>query len=233
MLIKKIMPIIDRILYLAFFMLLPTQSISYPKKHFAIMLNPTKNNNRAERIIDSSFERSISLSTLESIKTKLEELLPNLTVIIATIPHTMISDTTSQQEHIAHFANSLQVDLFLELSFYQETDIKQQLYIYQFSYNNELITRPSDFVFYRYDQSYIFNQRSSKKVAHVFEQTFLSPPYNNHFNTHAIIGFPSAALIGIICPAVNIEIGIKKRQDALLCIEPIVESITKLIKESV
>lgn len=197
------------------------------------MLNPTKKGNQAERIIDNSFERHLSLSTLEKIKAKLEEQMPHLAIIIATIPQTMITDTTSQQEHIAHFANSLQVDLFLELSFYQDTHIKQQLYIYQFSYNNQLIARPSDFVFYRYDQSYLFNQKSSKKAGHFFEQTFLLPAYNNHFQTHSIVGFPSAALIGIICPAINIEIGIRKRQDALLCIEPIVEAITKLIKKSV
>lgn len=220
------------LLYLLVCILLPAQNISYAKKHFTIMLNPSKNNNHAERIIDSSFERSISLSTLETIKTKLEERFPHIAIIIATIPHAMTTDTISQQEHIAHFANSLQVDLFLELSFYQETDIKQQLYIYQFSYNNELITRPSDFVFYRYDQSYIFNQRSSLKAARFFEQVFLSQPYGNHFQTHAIISFPSAALIGITCPAINIEIGIKKRLDALLCIEPIIESIMRLIKES-
>ncbi len=229
---KKFSVAISNLFYLTLFILLPTQSITYPKKHFTIMLNPAKTNNHAERIIDSSFERSISLSTLETIKTKLEERMPHIAIIIATLPHTMARDTTSQQEHIAHFANSLQVNLFLELSFYQETDIKQQLYIYQFSYNNDLIVRPSEFVFYRYDQSYIFNQRSSLKVARIFEQLFLSPPYSNHFHTHSIIGFPSAALIGITCPAINIEIGIKKRQDALLCIEPIVESIMRLIKET-
>lgn len=147
-------------------------------------------------------------------------MLPATTLLLTRTPGHI---TTPLQN--AHFANSLSVDLFVSLHFYQETETKPHLYIYQFSYNNAFTVKPSDFTFYRHDQSYFFNRTSSANAATILEKTWAEQPHAQQFTTHHVTGFPCSSLIGITCPAIALDIGIKSPTDWQKYIQPLIEGI--------
>lgn len=198
--------------------------VKYPKKTFTLMINPAGNLQSTERLINNTFERSIALHAAEALKQELENSCPSISVILTRTP-----GHKTNIIHNAHFANSLNVNLFLSLHFYQETETKPHLYIYRFSYNNELTIKPSDFTFYRYDQSYFFNATSSAAAARILTQTWIQCPHERQFTTHSVTGFPCTSLIGVISPALALDIGIKNQTDWQQYIQPLVEGIRALV----
>lgn len=200
-------------------------SVPQQNTTFTIMLNPAGTKQSTERLIDNTFERSIAAQAAQTLKQKLVELFPHVSVILTRTPGQATAST-----HNAHFANSLNVNLFVSLHFYQETDTKPHVYLYTYSYNNALTLQPSDFTFYRQDQSYIFNKRSSMQVADSIQATWAQKPHAHQFTTHKVIGFPCAPLIGVISPAIAIDMGIKKNTDWHLYIQPLIDAISAIIK---
>lgn len=206
-------------------MILLSSNIIGQQQPFIIMLNPAGTAQTTGRLIDGHFERSIALHAAESLKQNLEEQYPDCVVIITRKP----GQTTTAIQN-AHFANSLNVNLFLSLHFYQETDTKPHVYMYRFSYNNTIICHASDFTFYRYDQSYLFNHTTSGRAACIMLQTWLREPHRNQFICHPPVAFPCASLIGVISPAIALDIGIKKHSDWQHYIQPL-QDVIKTLKE--
>lgn len=196
-------------------------------KQYTIIINPAGNTQSTERLIDNTFERSITLQAAEALKKQLEKQIPLCTILLTRAP----GRVTTQLQN-AHFANSLNVDLFISLHFYQETETKPHVYIYQFSYNNEFVVKPSDFTFYRYDQSYFFNRTSSAHAARIVEKTWMHNAHAHQFTTHHVVGIPCSSLIGITSPALAFDIGIKSPTDWHTYIQPLLEGIQAIVSGS-
>jgi len=189
------------------------------------MINPAGSTVSTERLINNSFERGIALQASEYLQSHIERECPHTRVLLTRSP-----GQATGALHNAHCANSLGIDLFISLHFYHEQSIKPHIYLYQFSYNNQIRSQPCDFSFYKYHQSYFFNHASSAQAAHILTDLWSRAPYINQFTTHAVIGFPCTPLIGIIAPALALDIGIKEPADWQTYMPALINGIKELVQ---
>jgi len=92
------------------------------QKEIIIMLDPAGDAQYAGRRIDDSFERGLTLRCAEQLKQRLEQLFPQIHVVLTRLP-----GETVQPLQNANFANRLSVDLYLSIHFYHETATKPEL----------------------------------------------------------------------------------------------------------
>jgi N-acetylmuramoyl-L-alanine amidase len=232
------MPLIIFISHALFFLALAgTGACAAP---FRIMLDPAGTQKQG-RVINNIQEKTITLNCAEQLKKEIEEAIPNCTVILTRTAgqatRNQAAHTPAQASNHAQRANSSQIDLFLSLNFYQETDTKPHLYLYQFLYSTDNLfnasankAKPSPFTFYKEEQSYLFNHASSEKAAHVIQQIANQKQYASLCTTHTVIACPCAQLKGIIVPALVLDMGIAKNTDWQLAIKPLVNTLVESIK---
>lgn len=184
------------------------------------MINPAGDAQNPGRLLDDNFERSITFAYAQKLKDTIEQAYPQITVVLTRYPGEKLPDLQN-----ANFANRLDVDLFLSVHFYQETNVKPHMFIYQFCYEPHLQEKPTDFSFYTYDKAYLFAQKSSHIWAQQFYTTCSQQPHANFFTTHETIKLPCEPLIGIKVPALMLEFGIKNKNDWHTYIEPVIQAI--------
>ena len=177
--------------------------ITFEQQPFVVMINQS---NEVGRKIEDSFERGLIVQCAEKLKKVLEQKYPAITVILA-----QCQKDTVTQLHNASFANRLAVDFFLSLHFYQTTDTKPHLFLYQFSYNDSFITTTSDLAFYSYDQAHLFLIKKTEEWLSIVKKNLESDYYKKLFMVQGIYKLPFKSLIGIKAPAVGIEIGLKNK----------------------
>ncbi len=193
---------------------------------FLIMLAPAGDAKHIGRKIGDSFERGITLQYAEQLKKIVEEECPSVAVIISRFPGDIISPLQN-----ASFANRLQVDLFISIHFYQTTETKPQLHLYQFSYNDDFITPTAGLSFYHYDQAHLFNKKQTDAWATCIKQMCKKDQYQKLFIVQDICRLPFKPLIGVTAPAIGIEIGLKNAPDWQQYLAPLVQSIHKLYQK--
>ena len=197
-----------------------------PVYNMTIMLDPAGNSGYAGRIIDDWFERGITLQCAEQLKEQLEQNYPGVRIIL----------TRKTAEYIqplqnANFSNRMNVDLYLSLHFYHEHSPKPNIYIYYFSYNNDLCTKTINLSFYPYEQAYLFNKETTKGWSQTIKDNLSQQEYDPIFNTHGPYSLPFKPLIGIKSPAIGIEASLKKASDWHIYIEPIMASLDPIINK--
>src|SRR5690349_20946005 len=126
------------------------------------------------------------------------EQIPSLEVVL-----TRNAGTSASQEQCAQIANRLKADLYIHLSFFQETDVKPRLFLYTFSYNNDFPLKDTPFCFISYDQAHCLFLETSMQYARAIQQALAHCAYN----VQTPMAIPYTPLKGIACPAVGIEIG--------------------------
>jgi N-acetylmuramoyl-L-alanine amidase len=171
-----------------------------PKKKISIMIDPYGDALQTGRKLHDSFERGITLQIAEQIKETLEHRFSNLKVLISRSP----GDAPTELQH-ASFANRLNVDFYLHISCYEEQDTKSGIYVYQFSYGTNFITKIFDYALIPYDQAHIANSAKSSDWA---ISTKNSLEHQNWWRTKGPFKIPFKPLIGIHAPAIALEIGI-------------------------
>ena len=193
---------------------------------FLIMLAPAGDAKHIGRKIGDNFERGITLQYAEQLKKIVEEKCPSVAVIISRFPGDIISPLQN-----ASFANRLQVDLFISIHFYQTTETKPKLHLYQFSYNDDFITPIAGLSFYHYDQAHLFNKKQTNTWATGIKQMCEEDQYQKLFIVQDICKLPFKPLIGVTAPAIGIEIGLKNAPDWQQYLAPIAQSIHKLYRK--
>jgi N-acetylmuramoyl-L-alanine amidase len=191
-----------------------------PNYRMTIMIDPTAH----ARIIDGCFEFGIALQCAEQLKQKLEEEYHQLRIVLTRRP-----GETVQPLQNANFANRLEVDFYLSIHFYQETDTKPKLSLYYFSSGNDLVTKTFDLCFYPYDQAYIFNKAQTDEWAHNMKQSLSQENYASLFEVKGPYAVPFKPLIGIKAPAIAIEASLKHVSDWKQYIDPIITSLRPII----
>lgn len=191
-----------------------------------IMINPAGDAQQTGRKIDGYFERGITLQFFEALKEELKKQCPDQPIRIIS---TRCPGETIQELQNANFANRLKVDFYLSINFYQETKTKPDLFLYYFSYHDNFIMKQSDLSVYPYDKAYLVNSTKTKNYAASMEKALRTVQYNNKFSVRGVFGLPFAPLIGIVAPAIGIEIGLKNKDDWKSYVEPVAHSLTCLI----
>lgn len=192
---------------------------------FSIMLDPAGDAQHIGRQIDDSLERSITLQFAEQLKKLLEEFYPQIRVIITRFPGETIYPLQN-----ANFANRLDVDCYLSIHFYRETQTKPRLFIYRFSYGDDFITKLPSLSFCPYDQAHQINSPLTRSWGNLLAHVLTQDEYKKLFDFNGIIDLPFKPLIGIKAPAFALEAGLQNKNDWARYLRPIALSLGALIK---
>lgn len=191
------------------------------------MLEAAGNPRQPGRTIEDNFEQSITWSCAQHLKHVLSQRMPEVQVVLNRNEREVIEPL-----HTANFANKLAVDLVVSINFYQESTIKPRIYFYQFSYGSTSFTPATqNFILYPYDQAYMVSSKKSDAYAQMLKTSLSGSAYMSQFECLGVYKIPFAPLIGITCPAVALEIGLKNKQEWQLYIEPIAQALATLIEQ--
>jgi len=195
------------------------------EQSFTIMLDPSGDAKNTGREIGDSFERAITLQCAQELKKQLMDQCPDVRVIL-----TRTAGETLQPFHNASFSNRLGVNFYLNLSFYYEEEMplhiaifyyKEQLSDIDFHYNPLQI--------YHVSQAYLINFNLTQQIAKNFYQTLQQKSLNSAFVMLGLFGVPCSRLVGIIAPALYIEVGFRNKDDWKYLIKPLLCSIQSII----
>lgn len=207
--------------------LIPLPSQCRPrKKTFTIMLDPAGDAKNVGRILYSNFERGATLQFAQQLKQQIMQRYPRVEVIL-----TRTAGETLEILQGASFANRLNVDLYISLNFYKEADIKPKVFLFYFRNQTFFNCFPTTGLhFYPYHEAYTINFNKTKKCALLMQKWLQRKEYKHYFDCTDAIGIPFRPLVGILPPAIGIEIGIKKSGWDVYT-APIVGSLKKIIYE--
>lgn len=197
-----------------------------PKKIVTIMIDPAGDAQHTGRKLNDTFERGISLQIAEKLKNILEERLTHVKIVLSRLP----GESASYLQH-ASFANRLNVDFYLGIHCYQEKETKPCVYLYQFSYGDNFITKQFDLALIPYDQAHLANNATTNSFAIAMQDILGSNAYANIYNAKGIFKIPFKPLIGIKAPAIGLELGIKTKDDWHDYVEPIASSLIPIVEK--
>ena len=198
-----------------------------PQKTITIMIDPSGDAKSTGRIIDGNFERGTTLQYAQELKKSLEEKLTNARIVLTRFPGESLEPLQN-----ATFANRLNTDLYITISFYQETKNISQIFLYYFVYNpvTDFWKKKHDKLhFYTYAQAHLATIEQSYYYATRVEN-YLRDHKKPYFILKPKIGIPFAPLIGVQAPALGVEIGLLKKDDWRAYINPLAEAILSLIQ---
>jgi hypothetical protein len=191
---------------------------------FSIMLDPAGDAQNTGRQIDDSLERGITLQFAEQLKRLLEERYPQIRVILTRFP-----GETIQPLQNANFANRLDIDCYVSIHFYRETQTKPRLFLYRFSYGDDFVTRLPDLSFCPYDQAHQINSATTKAWCNTVSQVLTRDEHKRLFDFYGVVDLPFKPLIGIKAPAFACEAGLRDKHDFVRYLQPMALSLGSLI----
>jgi N-acetylmuramoyl-L-alanine amidase len=151
------------------------------------------------------------------------EICPNAKIII----NRALGETVMPLQN-ANFANKLDIDLYLSIHAFAETETKPRIFIYQFSYQDSFIAKDS-MSFYSFDKIYLVHEQQTAQWANRIYQTLSQ---NQSVQTKKIAKIPFKPLIGIKAPAIGLELGLKNKANWHEYLNDLVQSIAKIINQS-
>lgn len=194
---------------------------------FSIMLDPAGDAVHTGRCIDNSFERGLTLQYAQQLKTCLEKIIPGIRVIITRAP----GETVAELQN-AHFANRMDVDLFLSIHFFKETEVVPRLYVYTYAhYDDAEVQKNNVLSFWHYDKIHLHQAEQTKQWADFFTKTLQQGCYNKLFICSYCYAFPFKPLVGIKASALSIEIGLKNKNDLNSYLGPVCSAIYAIVSE--
>jgi len=213
------------------FFVLTVQAVSFAKvvapqqPSFTVMLAPTGDARTTGRVIDKNFERWIAWEYTRAVKERLERELLGILVVLSRGPGEVVYPLQS-----ANFANRLRIDLFVSINFYAATEACPRCTFFQFSYGNDFVKLPTGLAFHTYDKAHLINKERTTASVDRMRATFTQEKYRQRFAVCGVYKVPFAPLIGVVSPAVGLEMGIKVVEGWQAYVEPLVESIKQLVE---
>lgn len=186
---------------------------------YILVLDPSS----VSRQLADSFTKGLTLQFAQQVKRQLEGKY-DVDVVITRA----VGLHASHDNHV-QLSNRLNANLYLHISFFQETSIKQQWFIYYHTSGNEQVTQ-KETSFCTYQSAHARAHTCTIKQAHTMH-TSLQKLYPT-FSYMPPIGMPCAVLSGIIAPALMIEIGLRIADDWQVCVEPLCHVLGAFIMES-
>lgn len=194
---------------------------------FTIILDPAGDARIAGRVIGDSYERSLTFQCLDLVRDYLESHIRTVRVLLTRLP----GETLEPLQNVA-FANRLKADLYVSVHMYPAQNKVTDLNVYydvskpgiaECSAERQLDLKPYN------DGSERF-QKASYCVAAFFERFITDTFRHDQVKIHRPLGVPCKPLIGVMAPAVALEIGLHDKNDVAMNAEYIGRSIENLIK---
>lgn len=217
------MSLVKTFLFFTYIMLSTIYSNTYGT--FTVMLDPAGDAAHAGRSIDGCFERGLTLQFTEHLKTRIENTFPSVRVVLTRFP-----GETLQPLQNANFANRLQVDAYISIHFYHERAHKSELYLYTYTHGQEPVCNKNtpSLSFVTYDQAHLLARNMSSKFADNAYKVFSQSCYHSLFTVKEGLQVPFKPLVGIIAPALGIEVGIRQQNDWISYLDAFTDMIGTL-----
>ncbi len=139
-----------------------------PKKStFTVMIDPAGDARNPGRVIDDTYERSLTMQFAEDLQKNLTS--SKLRVVLTRFP----GETVEPLQNVS-FANRLAVDLYLSVHFYEKKEGKPELFIYSLLYDpatDFVEKKSSDLALLPYDQAYKMSLSTTKKYSSLLYST--------------------------------------------------------------
>lgn len=198
-------------------------------KKVTLMLDPAGDAKNIGRIIDKYFERGITLQFAQAIKQKLETLDKDTRIVLTRFPGEML-------EHLqnASFSNRLNADLYIRFEFYPTEKDYSDISVYYCSYNKQtdfwVNSNNNNLEFISYNKAYKINFDKTYSFSKVIDSFFKDNSQKYSISYLGSFGLPLRPLMGVIAPALLLEMGISKKEDITKIIKPISKAILELLK---
>lgn len=191
-------------------------------KPIFMMINPAGHAKNIGRKLVEGYERSLTFKMAELLKQKLQDRY-GIRCVLTRYPGEEIVDLQN-----ASFANRLGIDFYLDINFYRQDFIKPRIFIYNLVYNPmvDFATRVFDpYKFVPVNQAHFFNINITKFYGWKIKEILTQRRHKKNFDCYGVFGIPVKPLVGIISPALCIEIGICNQDQWKSLVDPIVESL--------
>jgi N-acetylmuramoyl-L-alanine amidase len=196
-------------------------------KTFSLMLDPAGDAKYPGREIDDAFERGVTLQYAKKVKYELETTFPDMRVIITRVP----GESTEPLQN-AQFANRLQVDLYVHISFFKATEEKPQLFVWYYVHNGitDFWHKPSNaYTLIPYDKAHLKKIATTQQWGTSIQEILSQNNYRNQFEVMGFYGTRYKPLVGIVGPALGIEASIKNKDDWHMYVQPLVCALGSII----
>ena len=200
--------------------------ISYQNLYnFTILIDPIGDASRTGREIEDTFERVITLQCAQKLKETIENNFQKIQVILTRSAGESLTELQN-----ASFANRINANLYLAISFYHQTSIPNNIAIFYYQENTmDNIHIYDPYLFYHISQAHLISHSITKNIAKIFTQVFQNTTTNSYFLPLGTFGIPCQPLFGIKCPAIYIEAGLQNKNDWYHIIEPIIATINAVL----
>jgi N-acetylmuramoyl-L-alanine amidase len=202
-------------------------TLSRVEGSLTILLDPAGDANNPGRVIDDTFERSISFQFAQALKQEIDAYYHDIKIVVTRSPGEAVE--LLQQ---ASFSNRISADMFIHIGMYQQNAPVPELMFYQF------LTHPTtDFwartsprlSFEPYHHAHrpaaLLSQQIILTIMQILERT---KPLPATLGGYAAI--PYKPLVGITAPAIAIEIGLHKKNDWQPLVAPMADTIIQISK---
>jgi N-acetylmuramoyl-L-alanine amidase len=232
--LKKFIPLLLALIPTA---CIPFFSASYQHQEqpYSIMIDPAGDAQWTGRVIETSFERGITMQCAQELKKELEHRHgASIRVILTRIPgetaHALATTPIGSQN--AEFTNKIGVDLYISLHFCYKKQAKPSLELYRFlsSPTTDLWARPAKLSFYPFDQAHLYSVTKTSVIADQFRKVLCQQLYAHLFEYKEVIGLPLKPLLGVQVPALLIEASLSKQEEWNLYVEPLSQAISHIIE---
>lgn len=196
--------------------------LSVDGKPFFMMINPAGHAKSVGRRLIEDYERSITFKMAEVLKQKLQDQY-GIRCVLTRYPGEEIVDLQN-----ASFANRLGIDFYLSLHIYRQEFVKPKVFVYSLVYNPmvDLVSRIFDpYLFVPVNQAHFFNISLTQFYGLKIKDILTKRHYKKSFDFYGIFGIPIKPLVGIVSPALSVEIGICDQDQWKNLINPIVDSL--------
>lgn len=186
------------------------------------MIDPAGDAINVGRKLVEGYERGVSLQFAEKLRTVLASNY-GIQVILTRSPREIVPSLQN-----ASFANRLGVDFFLSLHVYYQEEAKPSIFIYHLLYNPmvDLVAQNFNLLhFIPIYQAHFGKIKETILFANMMKNVLGSENYKKRFNFYGPFGLPLKPLVGIIPPAVVVEVGICEESNWRHLVEPLAESL--------
>lgn len=197
------------------------------KSPITIILDPAGDARIAGRVINDTFERSLTFECMDAVKDYLESRFKNVRVLLTRLP----GETVETLQNVA-FANRLKADFYVSLHMYPSRSkvINVMTYyhalkpgIIQVTADQSLDLKPFNDVFDQF-------QYASYCSAIAFQHFLKDLGKNDRLKINEPLGIPFKSLSGVFAPAIALEIGLAGKDEVIIVAEYISKALENLIK---
>lgn len=192
-----------------------------------IVINPAGDAHHLGRKLNNGYERAATLRFAEELQQKLARSNEEFDVVVSR----RAGETVVQQE-TASFVNRLQATLAVTIQVYRCKTAKPKIYLYHLCYNpfTELTAQTSQaLAFTPLHKTHRINMATTIQYAKNIATILSKRNYQKQFDCIGPQPAPIKALIGMVPPALTIEIGINKEQRLETLVVPIAKAIQQTI----